>query len=201
MALKTKVSSGGGGDFERCPVGNHPAVCVAVLGAGTRTEQFQGDPAKDVSKLVLVWEAEADGEDGQSKRYFIPKEYTISLNEKAALRKLLEGWFPQRKLNEGEEVDLARLAGQPCLLTVVDKNGYPRVDSARPLVKGMTPLAANVKTLVWDVDGGTPPPKDAWLPYVWGKPMADYLRECHELGGKGAGQPAGAGAASDAETF
>lgn len=184
MGLKAKATTGGGGDFERCPVGNHPAVCAAVIGAGTHTQQFQGKPPKDEEKVIIVWEVEADDpQTKESKRYFILKDYNLYFNEKSNLRKLVEGWFPAKKFSDGEDVDLTKLAGKACLLTVAEKDGYSRVDAAKPLVKGMAALKPSVPAFTWDVGDGTPYPSPAWVPYIWGKPMADYIRESHEVGG------------------
>jgi hypothetical protein len=182
MALKaTKKSGSGGGDFVRCPVGNHPAVCVAVIGAGTHTQQFAGKEPKDEAKLIFVWEIEADGEDGKTGRFFILKDFNLYFNEKSNLFKLVSGWFPARKFVDDEDVDFARLIKQPCLLNVTEsKNGYPVVDSAKPVIKGMTALKPSVTPFVYDVESGEEYPAPAWVPYIWGKPMQDYLAECHE---------------------
>lgn len=178
MALRTKVTSGqGNGDFARCPVGNHPAVCVAVIGAGTHSESFQGAPPEDKEKVVLVWEVEADDEDGTAKRFHILKDFTLSGHEKSALRQLLAGWFPAKKWTDGDEIDLPGLASKPCLLTVDEsKSGYPKVKSAAPLVKGMTPLKPSVTPLVWDIeeDDFAVLQKASWLPYIWGEPLHVY---------------------------
>lgn len=191
MALRTTAKTGSAGDFKRCPVGNHPAVCVAVIGAGTHTQQFPGKPARDEEKVIFVWEVEADDpESGQAARFHILKDYNLyftvtSKGNKSNLRQLVEGWFPSKTFAEGEDVDLTKLKGQPCLLAVVEKDGYPRMDSAKPLVKGMKAIKPSVEPFAWDVGDGTDYPSPEWVPYIWGKPMLDYIRECHEMAGNG----------------
>lgn len=202
MALKaTKTSGSGGGDFERCPLGNHPAVCVAVIGAGTHTQSFPGKDSKDEVKVILVWEVEADDEDGNAKRFFILKDFNLYMSEKANLYKLISGWFPTKKIADGDEVDLTKLLKQPCLLTVVEsKSGYPQIDAAKPLVKGMKPLPPSVTPLLYDIETGEEYPAPAWVPYIWGRPMQDYLAEAHEYQGDAA-EPEAATAAADLEAF
>ncbi len=194
MALKaTKKSGNGGGDFERCPLGNHPAVCVAVIGAGTHTQQFQGKEPKDEAKLIFVWEVEADNEAGQAAKFFILKDFNLYFNEKSNLFKLVAGWFPNRKFADDEDVDFSKLLKQPCLLNVTEsRNGYPMVDSAKPLIKGMAPLKPTVTPFVFDIETGEEYGAPAWVPYIWGKPMHEYLDECHErrAGGGDAAEPA-----------
>src|SRR5579859_3411511 len=113
-----------GGDFEIPPAGNHPAVLIAMIDLGTHTEDFQGKQT-EAHKVFLVWELTEEKCAGYNRNHVIGRDYTLSLHEKAGLRKMLEGWRG-RKYNTGEEINVSKVLGQPCFLNVSHKTKEDR---------------------------------------------------------------------------
>lgn len=145
MAILAK--NNGGGDFELTPAGNQQAVCVFVEDIGTHEGSWQGKPIMR-HQIVLCWElAEAmtKGENA-GKPFMVSKFYTLSLSDRATLRKDLESWrgkaFTEDDLKNGFDVE--KLKGVNCLLNIVheEKNGNTRarVASISPLLKNMAPI-------------------------------------------------------------
>ena len=162
-----------GGNFEPAPQGVHQAVCVDVIDKGILEVTYAGETKKQ-HKIVLSWQIDETREDG--KPFLVSKRYTLSLNEKATLRKDLESWRG-RAFTRDEEAgfDVESVLGANCLLniqhkTVGDKT-YANVVSIMPLVKGMGKIAAkgyvrlserepehttNIKPPADDFGGGMP---------------------------------------------
>lgn len=160
MAMTFPVS-GGSGDFKRVPAGTHVALCniVADLGIQPGSGMYP-DPKR---KLYLRFEIpservqyEKDGKQVDAPAT-ISREFTASMNEKATLRKFLEGWRG-RKFTDAEAAtfDVSKVLGQPCLLNVTEteKGGetYANVASASPLIKGMPAPSAENDLLLYSAD-------------------------------------------------
>jgi hypothetical protein len=139
-------ASGDSSSFTPAPAGVHQAVCVDVIDKGMVKSTFldkAGNP-KMQHKIAIAWQINEDRDDG--KRFVIYKRYTLSLNEKATLRKDLESWRG-RAFTRDEEMgfDVETIIGANCLLnlqhnTVGDKT-YANVMSVMPLMKGMPKIA------------------------------------------------------------
>ena len=94
------ASDNGGGDFKKVPQGVHMARCYSLIDMGTQLVRSQhGD--KELHKIRIAWELFGEDEegnpltverDGKTLPMTISKSYTLSLNEKANLRKDLESW-------------------------------------------------------------------------------------------------------------
>lgn len=95
MSLTAKDS--GGGSFLPVPPGMHLAMCYRVVDLGTQETEWQGQ-VKHLSKIMLQFEVHGEGEDGKplvtakGEPMTISKNYTLSLAEKATLRKDLQTW-------------------------------------------------------------------------------------------------------------
>ena len=100
--------------FTPAPEGLHQAVCVDVHDLG-----MQQTPWGDKHKVLLVWQLEQVDEEA-GKRFQVRKNYTLSLSEKANLRRDLECWRG-RKFTEQElqGFDLEKLLNVNCQLQVV----------------------------------------------------------------------------------
>jgi len=131
------VAQNKGGDFELCPAGIHSAVCYAVADLGLQNNPFT--PDKPQHKCVVMWELEPRMSDG--RRFGLSKFYTLSLNEKATLRKDLISWrgknFTKEELDMG--FDIEKLMGANCTLNVVhetknDKT-YAKIAGVMPPMK------------------------------------------------------------------
>src|SRR5688572_12457251 len=124
-AFQVKATKGEGG-YEKAPPGNHPAVLVAVVDMGTQESEYAGE-TKLQHRVYMVWELVTKKMTGVDRNHAIGIDLTLSLNEKAKLRKWVEA-RTGRPIPEGGEYDVTKELGQPCLLNVVEKNGYPKVE-------------------------------------------------------------------------
>jgi len=112
-----------GEDFKPVPEGTWLAVCYGIVDLGTQRTTFKGDP-KDVHQIRIMWEIhdeECVMQDGPKKGQpmMIGQVYTLSMSEKANLRKMLEAW----RLKKYTDAEIANfnprnLIGQPCLIGV-----------------------------------------------------------------------------------
>lgn len=134
-------------NFTPAPEGVHQAVCVDVIDKGIVESAFVDEKTgqkKFQHKIDLAWELNEDRDDG--KRFTVYKRYTLSLNEKATLRKDLESWRG-RAFTRDEEMgfDVETVIGINALVNVQhhtkgDKT-YANVISVMPLMKGMPKMA------------------------------------------------------------
>lgn len=129
----------GGQTFTPAPVGVHQAVCVDVIDKGIVEVTYQGKTKKQ-HKISVAWQIDERRDDG--KPYLVYKRYTLSLNEKATLRKDLESWRGRAFTREEEMgFDVETVLGANCQInvqhnTVGDKT-YANVVSIMPLGKSM----------------------------------------------------------------
>jgi len=109
-----------GEDFPLIPAGTHIARCSWVVDIGTQKTSWKG-AEKWLRKVLLGFEL-PDELMTDGRPFFISNRYTLSLGSKAILRKRLEAWrgatFTEQEL---EGFDLFKLAGLPCMLTVIHK--------------------------------------------------------------------------------
>lgn len=152
MAMTFPVG-GSGGDFKRVPAGTHLAVCnlVADLGVQPGSTMFP-NPKR---QIVIRWEVPSERteyeKEGQKTEgpLTISRTLTASMNEKAGLRQLLEGWRGKKFTDEeAAKFDVSAILGKACILSVkeTDKGGetYANVAGVSPLMRGMeTPKAEN----------------------------------------------------------
>jgi hypothetical protein len=138
------ATAGDSKTYTPAPEGMHQAVCVDVVDKGMLEVTYAGK-TKTQHKIVVAWQLAEPREDG--KRFVVFKRYTLSLNEKATLRKDLESWRG-KKFTRDEEMgfDVEKLVGVNALLNVQhnvtgDKT-YANVVAVTPLVKGMVKIAA-----------------------------------------------------------
>lgn len=136
------ATAGSGKSFKPCPAGVHDAICAFVEDLGFEySEQYQ----KESHKIVIVWEINEPMEDGRP--YSISKRYTLSLNEKAALRKDLEGWRGQKFSEEQlKGFDVEVLRGKQCQLHIIhnEKDGKVYANIQAVLPKGKNSPAISV---------------------------------------------------------
>ena len=179
----TMTASSGGGKTEKAPPGNHLAVLVAVVDLGTQEHDYQGKVSwrRDV---YLCWELAGEQIAGTTKNHLIGTAVTMSLNDKATLRKWVEA-RTGRKITEGEKYDLSAELGQPCLLNVVaNQSGYPRVEGVAAVPKGLPapkptyePFACSLE----EFQAGKDLPD--WLPWHYGSQLAEHVKASREIGG------------------
>lgn len=168
------ASAGSGGSFTPAPQGVHQAVCVDVVDMGLMETTFQG-VTKMQHKVRIVWQIEEAMEDG--KPFLVQKRYTLSLHEKAQLRKDLESWR-SRPFTDAElkRFDVETILGVNALLNVmhVSKDGktYANVTAVMPIKKGMAAMRADRYVRVQDRPDAAVEPHEARAT-VAGHPFAD----------------------------
>ena len=144
-------SAGGGGDFKRLEPGTHPAVCDMVVLMGYQPGSAQYPKPK--LKVYIRWQVPGERTD-DDRPMVVGATLTASMNEKAQLRVLLEGWRGKKFSDEeAEAFDVAKLIGQPCMVSVVEKESggktYSNVASVSKLPKGLPAPALEGDALVY----------------------------------------------------
>jgi hypothetical protein len=142
-------------EFTKIPLpeaGTTLAVCCAVWDLGLQ-ESFFNNERKIQHKIIIAWEIQQliDCPDSEfhGKPYMLNKKYTLSLGDKANLRKDLESWrgkpFTAEELSGGFDVE--KLYGINCLIGIkheADKRDaakvYANVTAILPPAKGMEKL-------------------------------------------------------------
>ncbi len=209
---KQKASSGGNFDSDIPEADNHPAVCVAIIDLGSTTETYK-DKEKGTSKtatvrkIYIAWELTASRMSGTKANHVIGNRYTLSLNEKATLGKMIGQWRG-KPLEKDEEFDISKLLGKPCLLNVThfkgEKRTYANVGTVTRLPKGMNCPAALHTPVIWAIgEGPIPAEVGQWVPeYVYGEKLVDIIqgspewkahiaqREADQVFGSGGAPPA-----------
>ena len=130
--------------FPPHPEGLHQAVCVDLVDLGLEPNPFGGD---ELPKLRLYFQTEEINPE-TDKRFTVGKKYTVSLHEKANLRKDLETWRSRRFTDdELADFDLENLIGVNCQIQIThnvkdDGTVYGNITAIVPLGKGMVPMRA-----------------------------------------------------------
>jgi hypothetical protein len=131
------IAKNKGGDFKQLPPATYSARCYQIVDLGHQKNEHEGKIT--VKHQVLVsWEIPTELlDDGEPMS--IGKFYTLSLHPKSNLGQDLVSWRGKAFTTEEEAgFDVSNLAGVPCMLSVIDKNGKSRVSSVSGLPKGMT---------------------------------------------------------------
>lgn len=146
MAITAKKSE----TFERelIEAGNYVARCYRMVEIGTVDEEFLG-VKKQMHKVRIGWELPTElktfnPEKGEQP-CVIDKEYTLSLADKANLRKDLQSWRGKAfSDDEAEAFDITKLLGVPCMLNIIHVQGkkdptktYQAIGSVSPMPKGL----------------------------------------------------------------
>lgn len=151
---------------ELIPAGNYVARCYQMIHIGTVPENYQGE-MKEQNKVRIGWELPTElkvfKEENGEQPLIIGKEYTLSMNEKANLRKMLASWRGKDfSEDEARKFDITVLIGKPCMLNIIHKPGvkdpsmiYEEIGSISPMPKGFVcPEQINATQLLtyeeWD---------------------------------------------------
>lgn len=167
-----------GGDYPIMEEGVKLAACIGLYDLGT---QYQEKWDKEIRKVLIIWEIpeeriEINEED---KPRAISKRYTLSLHQKAQLRKDLEAWRGRAFTDEElQGFDLKNILGKSCQIQIihnqVDGKTYANIAAIMALPKGILPLNPEneVKYFSWedniDIPEGTP---------LW---IADLIKQSKE---------------------
>lgn len=172
--------------YEAVPTGMQQAVCSMVCDIGTHEGEYQGRPNQR-HQVVVIWELDEKKTEGDyaGMPFQMSKFYTLSLGEKANLRKDLESW--RGKPFTAEELqgfDLEALVGANCFLNIVENEGKQKIAAITPLPKNMPrikhvnteepdwvgkfrakSIEANIKGAPGSNKAGGPPPAEDDLPF------------------------------------
>jgi hypothetical protein len=157
----------GGSNFKRVPQGVFIGRCFSLIDLGTQitTGQFG---TKAQHKIRIGWELFGEDDtgapltvdvDGQQLPMTISKSYTVSLHEKAGLRRDLAAWRGRDFTDEeAAAFDVSKLLGAYCMINVTESesNGktYSNVGGITPLpgaLKNNKPIAVH-DNVVFDLD-------------------------------------------------
>lgn len=134
-------------DFIQVEPGTYVARCYSMIEIGTVESEYKGQ-IKMLHKVNITWELPTETaifkEDRGPEPFVVSKTYTLSMFEKANLRKDLESWRGKGYTNEeAEKVDITKLVGQPCILSVIHQprkddpsKNYVAISSISKLMKG-----------------------------------------------------------------
>lgn len=136
-----RLTDSSGGDFEQAPTGSQVGRCIRIIDLGTQQGEWQGK-IHYKRQGIFMWELPnalmSEGE-FSGKPFVVSKFYTLSLSEKANLRKDLAAWrgrdFTPQEL---AGFDPKAIIGAPCLLGITESDkGKSRVTTVMQLPKGM----------------------------------------------------------------
>ena len=145
-----------GSSFPPLEAGSYPAVCYGIVDIG---KQYNENYKKSSPKIIIMWEipGETITIDGEEKSRVISQTYTVSLNEKATLRKDLAAWRGRDFTDEElKSFDLKSILNAPCLLNIVHKesNGrtYANIGGIMQLPKGVKRPRGTLEPIIFDLD-------------------------------------------------
>lgn len=141
----------GGGNFKRVPAGVFIGRCFSLIDLGTQLTDGQYGQ-KLQHKIRIAWELFGDDDqgnpltvdvDGHEMPMTISKSYTVSLHEKAGLRRDLAAWRGKDFTEEeAKAFDVSRLMGVYCMINVTTSETNGKTYSN---VAGITPLPGALK--------------------------------------------------------
>lgn len=145
------TDAGGNGNFKRVPAGAYIGRCYSLIDLGTQLSTGQYGE-KMQHKIRIGWELFGEDDqgnpltieiDGKEMPMTISKSYTVSLHEKAALRKDLAAWRGRDFTDdEAKAFDVSKLLGAYCMVNVTTSETNGKTYSN---VAGLTPLPGALK--------------------------------------------------------
>lgn len=178
------IPKSGGGKTEKPPAGNHLAVLVGLFDMGRQWQEpfTAGETGYYAWRAYFVWELTGEKIAGTDKNHVIAIDLSLSTNPKAKLHK----WVLARTGKPPvEPFDPTTELGQFCLLNVVMKGDYPKIDGmaavpavfAKSLPKPSYPVTA---VSLAEFRAGAAIPE--WVPYLYGSPLEEHIRACEQIG-------------------
>lgn len=129
MALVAKESGGNANTFFNVPSGMHLARCYRVVDLGTQRSEYLGQ-IKHLPKVMLQFEVFGESDDGvplitpKGEPLSVTKNFTLSLSEKATLRKDLQTWRGREfTADELRGFELKNILGAWAMLSIVKAVG------------------------------------------------------------------------------
>lgn len=163
------------------PEGQFAARCVDVIDLGESVTDYPGKPPYLAQKVALAfWTGQVDENPEVSQEPVnVVMEFTLSMGEKANLRKFLQSWrgkaYTDEEAKQGVPVD--NLYGVAALVSVEQfssKAGrkYARISSISPLPKQMASAVPPVESIDYT--------RDEW----WSKKKEQYAKDAAEFRAK-----------------
>jgi hypothetical protein len=151
--------------------GVHHAICYALYDLGT---QFSEKWGKSAHQCIIIWELPEERieitKDGETMNLprVTSKKYTMSLNEKASLRKDLQSWRGKNFTSEElSGFDIEKLLGVNCMIQIIhtkkDASVYANIASITPLFKGMVKREPENPTVIYHIGEPIPPSTPKWI--------------------------------------
>lgn len=136
------------------PEGTHIAVCTQVIDLGHQYSEFYD---KTAHKVMIGWELQSDEKRDDGKPFVVWKRYTLSLGDRANLRRDLKAWrgrdFTPEEL---DGFDLRNILGKSCMIGVthraVDGKTYVDVSTVAALPKNMKAAKAEGTQIYFDIN-------------------------------------------------
>lgn len=131
-----------------------------MLHIGTGEEDIMGEK-KIQNRARIGWEIPGEMRkygDGPESPMVISQKYTLSMNEKANLRKMLQSWRGKAFTEEeATAFDITKLLGLPCMLNIIHKQSakgstYANIAGVTAMPKGFEAPAQIHRTCVFDYD-------------------------------------------------
>lgn len=170
---------------EVIPAGVHHAVCYGLYDIGTHYNERYN---KSDRKCIILWEFPAIRmeytKDGVTKDLpkVISKKYTVSLNEKATLRKDLQSW--RGKVFSDQELagfDLKNILGVNCMLQIIHnassdgQQTYSNIATVLPLYGGIPSVVPETPIQFFSLE------ESETVPEYTPKWIAELIGKCKEL--------------------
>ena len=148
---------------ELIPAGNYVARCYQMVQIGTVNEIINGEQ-KQLQKVRIGWEFPNDQKVFSEEKGLQPivfnEEYTLSMGEKANLRKMLASWRGKDfSVDEAKSFDITVLLGVVCMVNIIHKPAkadptkiYAKIGSVSSVPKGMVVPPQITPTFVLSYD-------------------------------------------------
>jgi len=163
--MKTPIA---GNSFPPRPIPDadtYPARNIMIADLGTQDETFNGQPKK-LRKIWFCFELVGtkqifDPAKGEQP-FVVSEEYTLSLSDKANLRKFLQSWSGKqieeltKYIDADGNLDIMKtFAGQACAVTVVHRPNkkdktkkYANIGAITPPIKALGPVPKSENPLI-----------------------------------------------------
>lgn len=170
--------------FPPAPEGTHMARCIMLVDMGTQLNPMFGKWARKARiAFELPTEKAVFDEQRGLEPYVVGNNYSLSLDSKSNLRKLLKAWRGREfTAEELKGFELKNILGTPCLLTIGHKQKadsdkvYTEILNVSPLMKGMTCPERILPLTMYEIEQGKSCPAWEALP-DWMKKEIEKCRE------------------------
>lgn len=133
----------GNGNFEPLEPGIYGAICTRVVDLGTQKNEYKGE-VSHVRQVLLGFEVAKYMQDGRP--FYVMGTYTLSLSEKATLRKILEGIRGKAFTDEERKgFEMKKVLGAKCQLVIGQTSGgKAKIVTGAPVQGAATPQPSSL---------------------------------------------------------